>query len=480
MAGMRPSFAGGALCLFLGAVWGGETVTVTDLGASPDGTTLCTDAIQSAIDACAEAGGGTVRFPDGTFLSGSLALRSGVTLHLDEGATLLGSPDREHYYRTTDDGGRVFRNLIHGEGLQDVAICGKGTIDGSGAAFRDKTKARPKAIYLAECRNVLVEDVRLRDAGSWMQHYRLCENVTIRGIDVFNHVSYNNDGLNIDSCRNVEIVDCRIDSDDDGIVLKSLSDEPCVNVTVHDCTVSSHCNALKMGTESGGGFVDITISDCTVFSPRRSEVIYGRQRGLAGIALEIVDGGRLENVTVSDVTIEGVSVPIFLRLGNRARSYSGGPKPGVGTFRNVRLSDITARGTSVIGCSITGLPGHPIEDVILEDIDLSFDGGGTIDDTTREIPEREDAYPESTMFGTLPAFGFYCRHARGLTFEDVRLRTDEPDLRHAMVFDDVEDLVIDGLDATFSPGAASMLDMVQVRGTDLRDVETEEGGIIAR
>ena len=453
---------------------------VLDHAAQPDGKTLSTAAIQAAIDASAADGGGTVRIPKGTFLTGSLLMKSGVALKIDQGATLLGSRDLEHYRHPAVDsegrpteGKRGFRNLIHGEGLHDVAIRGPGTVDGSGSAFRDKTKSRPKAIYLKDCRNVVVENVKLRNAGSWMQHYRSCENLTIRKIDVFNHVSFNNDGLNIDSCTNVTITGCRVDSDDDGIVLKSLSKTPCQNVKISDCTVSSHCNALKMGTESGGGFVDISIDKCTVFSPRKSQVIYGRQRGLAGIALEIVDGGRMENVSVSNVDIEGVSVPIFLRLGNRARPYVSGAQPGVGTLQNVRLTNITARGTSKIGCSITGLPGHEIENVTLSNIRLGFDGGGTKEDTRREIPEREKNYPESTMFGTLPAWGFYCRHVRGLKFENVQLETTEPDLRHAMMFHDADDVEIDGLNAGFSPGAAPLLRMIDVRQATISGVSSK-------
>lgn len=448
---------------------------VLDYGAKPDGKTLSTVAIQKAIDACAAGGGGTVRLPAGTFRSGALRMKSRVTLWLASGATLLGSRNRDDYYGPPADSrdrrrqpARVFRHLIHGENLRDVAIRGRGTIDGSGSAFRDKAKRRTKAIYLDRCRNVLIEDVNLRNAGCWMQHYRLCEKLTIRNINVFNHVAFNNDGLNVDSCRDVTITGCRVDSDDDGIVLKSLSERPCRNVKITRCTISSHCNALKMGTESGGGFVNITIRHCRVFSPRHSEKIYGRQRGLAGIALEIVDGGRLENVAVSDVRIRGVSVPVFLRLGNRARPYVPGAKPGVGTFRDVTLRDITATGTSKIGCSITGLPGHRIENVKLVNVRLGFEGGGTRADTARQIPERENSYPESTMFGTLPAYGFYCRHVRGLRFRNLRLGIDKPDLRHAMVFDDVQDMEIDGLAAPFSPGAAAMIRMVQVRRAVLR------------
>lgn len=451
-----------------------QTYEVTDFGAKVDGSTLCTPAIQKAVDAAADNGGGIVRFSKGTFLSGAIRMRSGVTLQIDEDAVLLGSRDRQDYYLPTFDkrgqlveGKKVFRNLIDGRDVHDVTIRGAGTINGNGDAFRDKTKSRTKNIYFERCRNVTVEGVRLRDAGCWMQHYRLCHNVTIRNLDVFNHIAFNNDGMNIDSCRNVMITDCRVDSDDDGIVLKSLSATPCRNVEISGCVISSHCNALKMGTESGGGFVDISIRDCTVFSPKKSEKIYGRQRGLAGIALEIVDGGRLENVSVSNVSIEGVSVPIFLRLGNRGRPYVG-HKPDVGTFQQVRLKNITAKGTSKIGCSITGLPGHPIEDVVLENVQLGFDGGGTAAEAERDIPEKEGNYPESTMFGTLPAYGFFVRHARGLAFKNLTLSTAKPDRRHAMVFEDVSDLTIAELDASFWPGAAALLRMKNVRKAMLR------------
>jgi len=175
-------------------------------------------------------------------------------------------------------------------------------------------------------------------------------------------------------------------------------------------------------------------------------------------------------VDVSKIRIDGVSVAVFLRLGNRARVYdSGGAKPGVGQFSHVRLSEITATNTSEIGCSITGLPGHPVEDVTLSDITIGCDGGGTRDQAARAIAEREDAYPESTMFGVLPAYGFFCRHVRGLTFRNVKLQTTQPDLRHALVFDDVEELRIDRLEAPQAGGAAAPIRFTQVRSAVVRD-----------
>lgn len=440
-----------------------EAYNILDFGAKPDGETLCTQAIQNAIGQCAKDGGGTVYFPAGTWLTGTVYLESNVTLWLDSGCILLGSKEKKDYGRSRKPAGTEgeafsYWAIIAGRNLENIAIRGRGTIDGQGTNFKYKNGPRPKNIYLENCSNVLIEGIRLRGAGSWMQHYRNCQRLTIRDIAVFNHVSYNNDGLNIDSCRDVVISGCTIDSDDDAIVLKSLSLRPCENVAISDCVVSSHCNSIKMGTESGGGFQNITVTNCTICSPRYSEVIYGRQRGLAGIALEIVDGGTLERVVISNLTIKGVTVPIFMRLGNRARVYEKDrTKPDVGRFSNVIVSNIIADDCSEIGCSITGLPDHPIENVTLSNIQLSFDGGGTKEDASRDIPERPESYPESTMFGTLPAYGFFCRHVKGLKFQNLRLDTSAPDYRHAIVFDDVIDAVIDSLDAPFAAGAAGMI-----------------------
>ncbi|MEN6498312.1 MAG: glycoside hydrolase family 28 protein [Thermoguttaceae bacterium] len=452
------------------------TVDIRDCGAVGDGKTLCTAAIQKAIGRCADQGGGTVRVPAGTWLTGTVYLESNLTLVLDKDATLLGSRRHEDYAQPKASAGPNakptdfrYAAILAGSDLQNVTLRGEGTIDGQGDAFLDKSKRRPKNIYLLHCRNVTVEGLRLRNAGSWMQHYRHCDGLVIRKIDVFNHVAYNNDGLDVDSCSNVRIEDCRVDSDDDAIVIKSLSRDPCRNIVIRNCTVSSHCNAIKAGTESGGGFREMEVTNCTVHSPQKSKVIYGRQRGLAGIALEIVDGGTLDKVTVSNVRIDGVTVPVFLRLGNRARADGEkSPKPGVGTFQNVVLREITAENVGEIGCAIAGLPEHPIKDVVLENLRFRFEGGGTKEHATRQIPERPESYPEGTMFGVLPAYGFYCRHAEGLVFRNVSVCTQQPDLRPAMVFDDVKRLTIDSLEAGCASGALAVLRLVDVDGAEIR------------
>jgi len=458
----------------------GRAYNIQTLGAKPDGQTLCTEAIQNAVDQCAKDGGGTVYFPPGRWLTGTVYLADGVTIELENGCTVLGTTDKSRYGQPRQLMGMEGEQystwaLFAGKGLRSVAIRGRGTIDGQGSHFKYKEGARPKNLYFEDCQDVLIEGVRLRNAGSWMQHYRNCDRLTIRDIAVFNHVSYNNDGLNIDSCRDVVVSGCVVDSDDDAIVLKSLSRNPCENVVISDCVVSSHCNSIKMGTESGGGFQNITITNCTICSPRYSQVIYGRQRGLAGLALEIVDGGTLDRVAISNITIKGVTAPLFLRLGNRARLYEKDqPRPPVGTLRNVIISNVVATDCSPVGCAIAGLPGHLIENVTLRDISLGFEGGGTTEDANREIPEKPESYPESTMFGTLPAYGLYCRHVKGLRFQNIRLQTSTADRRHAIVLDDARDVVIDSLDAPFAEGAVTPLKLHDTSGVAVRNPHSPE------
>jgi hypothetical protein len=452
-----------------------KAYNIIDFGAKPGGKTLCTPAIQKAIDECAESGGGTVYLPSGTWLTGTIYLEDHVTLWLDSGCLLLGSKEkkdygRPHKLRNSEDQSFSYWGILAGKNLKNISIRGRGTIEGQGSNFKYKNGPRPKNIYLENCSDVLIEGINMRSAGSWMQHYRKCNQLTIRNITVFNHVSYNNDGLNIDSCKDVTITGCRVDSDDDAIVLKSLSLTPCENITISDCIISSHCNSIKMGTESGGGFQNISITNCTICSPRYSKVIYGRQRGLAGVALEIVDGGILDRVTVSNLTIKGITVPIFMRLGNRARIYEKDQsKPGIGKFRNVIISNIIATDCSKVGCSITGLPGYNIENVSLSNIYLVFDGSGTKEEAFRVIPEKPASYPESTMFGILPAYGIFCRHVNGLKFHNIQLETSSPDYRHTIVFDDVDNAVIDSLDASFVSNAVGMIKCTNSKNICIRN-----------
>lgn len=409
---------------------------VRDSGAAATGQTLDTKALQSTIDAAAQSGG-VVYFPPGTYLSGMLTLKSHVSLHLEAGAVLLGSRNLEDYPHVepairsyTDTYANQF--LIYGANLEDVSLTGKGTINGQGGSFKrvQHYGNRPYLIRFVNCRHVQVEDLTLLDPPMWLQHYLACEDVALRGLTIHSRSNANNDGFDIDACDRVRISDCVISSLDDSITLKSTIDRPCRDVVVTNCVVSTDCNAIKLGTESVGGFQNITISNCAVHDTK-----------LAGIALECVDGGVLENVNVSHIAMRNVNGAIFLRLGNRARPpYEGAPTPGLGSFHNVMISDVQAVGVDKTGCSITGLPERAMENVTLSNIRIQFAGSGTRADAVREVPELPTHYPEYRMFGVLPASAFYCRHVKNLRLLNTQVSFQNEDMRPALVCEDVAGL----------------------------------------
>jgi glycosyl hydrolase family 28 len=446
-----------------------ELFDVRNFGAVGDGVALDTQAIQKAVDACAQAGGGKVHLQGGTFLSGTIRLKSNVTLHIEAGATLLGSTSIEDYPDITPDiiylyRARFTKYLIYAEKAQNIGLSGRGTIDGQGHHFpyrRGDDKGRPYILRFSECNNVRVENLTFRDSARWLSHYLACQNVTINGITIHSKIRENRDGIDIDSCQDVRISDCRIDTGDDAIVLKATTDRPCERVTVTNCILSSMASAFKMGTESNGGFEDIAVTNCVI-----------HDTGYGGIAVEMVDGGVLDRVTVSNITMKNVKVPIFVRLGNRARPIPDLPPPGMGSLRNVIISNVQATGADLIGCSITGIPDFPVENVTLNNIRIEFHGSGTLEDARREIPEKIDAYPSGRMFGTLPAYGFFCRHAKNLRLHNIDLTFQEDDQRPAIVCNDVRDLDIFSLRANVSPTADCGIRLQDVHGATIHGCQS--------
>ena len=434
---------------------------ITDYGAKSDTTLLSTSALQQAIDACSERGGGRVVVPTGQYKIGTIELRSGVELYLEQGATLYGSTDLKDYRPMSTDYVSLRTKvptiqLIYADRVENVSISGRGTIDGRGRAFKklswnDEGITRPHLLRFIQSRDIIIRDVTLRNSGCWMQHYLACDQLRIDGIKVENRNNYNNDALDLDGCHEVIVTNMIADSDDDGITLKSTSPRLCENIRIADCVVSSHCNAVKLGTETNGGFRNINISGIVIKpSYDQREKFFGQWTGSSAISLEIVDGGTLENVNVSDVTVEGTESPIFVRLGNRGRGYlSEGanmekiiPVNHIGTIRGIHLSNIQVRNAGQMGCSITGLPGHPVEDIWLSDITIHHKGGiaasglQKIEEAVKD--EKEKEYPEATMWGPLPAKGFFIRHARNILFNNVTVQTEQPDARPDFVRIDTE------------------------------------------
>ncbi len=439
-------------------------IDIRDFGAIGDGTTMCTLAIQKAIDKAAAGRHGIVLVPAGRFLSGTLRLRSHVELRLEKDAVLLGSARRHDYEKG------VWYALLLAQNLEDVSITGSGTIDGQGAAlandvlrlvrigelkippkgWRPSELDRPEIIEMDSCRGVRIEGVTIKNSCCWVQTYRDCIGLDIKGIKVDSKTYWNNDGVDILDCKDSHVSNCDIDADDDGICLKSDRRETaCEHVTVDNCRIRSSASAIKFGTSSHGGFRHIRISGIQVRDTFRSAV-----------ALESVDGGILEDVVVSNVKATHTGNAFFIRLGHRNL------KAPVGRVRRVVLRNMDVEVPAgrpdegypfhgpeytephnVYPSSIVGHPEVPIEGVLLENIRIHMPGGGSPQVASRPVealatvPERVENYPEYSMFGELPAWALYVRHVRGLTIKGFTVSLDRADYRPAFVIDDASQVI---------------------------------------
>jgi hypothetical protein len=407
---------------------------VLQFGAKGDGKSKDTAAIQAAIDAAGKTGG-TVIFPGGNYVSGTLRLKSSVTLYLGPGSTLTASPEKADFdayeklgYETFSDEETAYFHhaLIAGEGLENVSVGGEGTIDGN-----RNQRGGPKLIALKKCRLVSIHGVILQNAPNYNVSLLGCDYVNIDGITIFNGFA---DGIDPDCCQSVRIANCFVETFDDAIVLKTSPSlgylRSTENVTVTNCVVTTACYALKLGTESSGDFKNIAFSNCTV-SGRRDKWNRGP---LGGVAIESVDGGNIDGIVVTNIVMHDVWAPIFIRLGARGRAQK---TPAPGTLRNVSISHISATGAA-LASSITGVPGGDVGPVRIQDAHISVVGKGSAARLDREIPEDVPAYPEADMFGELPCYALYCRHVNGLVLDRVDFSLENPDERPALVADAVK------------------------------------------
>src|ERR1035437_6663778 len=476
---------------------------VRAFGALGDGKNLDSPAIDKAIDACVQAGGGTVLVPAGTHLSGSIHLKSNIHLLIDAGATILGAPQDMNVYDETEpftlggyqDGGHCYfhNSLIWGENLTNVFISGNGMINGGDLVRSDGildrmvgfnkfdppvTNAAPpvrlgnKAIALKLCKNVLIRDITIFHGGHFAILVTGCDNLTIDNVTM----DTDRDGIDIDCCRNTMVSNCRVNSpSDDGICPKStyaLGElRPTENLTIVNCQVSGFIEGplldgtmkpakngtgrIKFGTEASGGFRNCTVANCTFRSCR-------------GLALEEVDGGILDNITINNLTMMDVrGYAIYITTGKRNRT------PGVTTnsrMRNILISNVIADGVDKMsGIQIMGLPEQSIEGVRLDNIRLTSYGGGTAADATNIPKELGTGYPEPGRLGMLPAYGVYARHVKGLELANITVNFITNDLRSAASLVDVQGLEIDNFKPQVADGAQATVFAADVSGLTIRN-----------
>jgi polygalacturonase len=467
----KQLIVGCLLLLAIGTSAQKKEINVIDRGACSSNTTENTAIIQKAIDDVSAAGGGRVIVPAGRFVTSVLTLKSNVDLHLEKYAVLAGSTRRTDYGPSSHASA-----LLVADNVSNISITGKGMIDGQGEALlkdiyvmlhagtlqdkewqtenpwhqvRPEEENRPKIINFNNCDKVTITGITLRNALCWVQRYNKCSNILMDSIEVESNVFWNNDGVDFVDCKDVKLTNSFFNADDDGICLKSEDrSSRCENIYVADCVVRSSANAVKLGTASWGGFKNITIKDIKVFDTFRS-----------AIAVECVDGGVLENVDVRNIKATNTGNAIVVRLGHRNKDSV------VSQLRNVYIGNMEVEVPktkpdigynmegpakryphNVFPSSVTGIPGHPVQNVVIENVNIVYQGGADRKvacfglDSLAKVPECINGYPEFSMFGELPAWGFYVRHTDGLQLKNVTVSYKDEDFRPAYVFDDVAGL----------------------------------------
>lgn len=476
---------------------GASIFEVRKHGAIGDGKVLDTAAINRAIDACYAEGGGIVYLSPGTYLSGTVTLKSNVTLYLEAGATLLGSKKISDYKLHAGPpllGDTNQKHLVFARDAENVGLAGPGRIDGQGSSFwvpsgrtvpppedawQDvatfdwKPLDRPSPLLeFYNCKNLRIEDVRIENASGWTLRPIHCDNVVIRGIAIKNPViGPNTDGIDPTCCQNVFISDCLISTGDDAICLKSENPyggalRVTKNITITNCVLSSCCNGLKIGTATFGGFENIVFTNSVIYN----EDVDLNERVISGIALEMVDGGSVEGVVISNIRMQRVRTPMFIRRGNRTSRPDGTP----GTLRGVMIENVHATG-SILTSSIMGLPGFDVEDVTLSNIRIDSEEGGLAEWVGRDIPELPQQYPEARMFGRLPGYGVYCRHVRGLRMRNLDFRGAAKEMRPVLVCDDVKEMDVDGLSGSPTIGGQPFVKLIQTKQAVVHDCSAPIG-----
>jgi pectate lyase len=442
-------------------------------GIKSDGITLNTTSIQKAIDYISENGGGRLVFYVGRYLTGSIFMRENVILQLQEGAIIVGSPNPFDYQKVLTQPA-----LILAYNQRNIGITGKGVIDGQGFTIANNiidlvykglikdnltddrpSASRPFDIYFRGCSNVMIQGITLKDPCAWTLVNDQCKDVVINQITLDSKAYWNNDGIDIVDCDSVSVTNSYIDAADDGICLKSQdAGFICQNIRIYNNTIRSSANGIKFGTASYGGLKNVRIIKNIVFDTYRS-----------AITLSCVDGAVVENIIVDSLRAVNTGNAIFLCIGERQKGKKGkmsnihisnvyvevpATKPDAGYRYEGPVEDMPR---NISPASIVGMPDARIENVTLRNIEIHYPGGGNANfakidlDKLDSIPEVLAKYPEFSMFRELPAWGFYIRHAKNITFENVTMICEKKDFRTAVVLNDVQGATFKALTIT-EPG----------------------------
>lgn len=424
-----------------------ESASVMNFGAKGDGITDDTKAIQVAVDKSSEKGEKLI-FPEGTFMTGTVYLRSNTTIELTAKAVWkgIGRVDVYPVQHPVGLNGKTAGNrgaMIFAEGVENISISGQGLIYGNGGhqSFQSgiaDSPDRPFGIWIVRSKNILIDGIQMQNSAYWMQNYVDCDHVRITGIRVFNHANLNNDGLDITDCHNVIVSDCEIDSSDDALVPKSHSERCVSDLVVSNCILASHAHCFKLGTASVGGFRRITVNNLVLRSSLADHIVHQAKvkGGESGIELLSSDGGILEDITIRNVVMDGQETPFCIKLGNRWEKQKGDlTGKNAGIIRNIFIGGVIVRHAGPIPSSITGYPGHSVENITFSDMMIEIEGGLPAYDNP--VPENSGNYPFNRIFGPkLPAYAFFVRHARNVRFQNIQVRTIAADERRAFLFED--------------------------------------------
>ena len=411
---------------------------------------LATRAIQQAIDELASQGGGTVLLSEGDYVSGTIKLASNITLEIAENARLLGSIDLKDYEeliarrRTVMDTHMAMnQSLIFAEGCENICICGKGVIDGRGTQenFPGEetvcgTPGRPFLLRVIDCKNVCVQGVTLKDAACWMQNYLNCENLLLDSIYVENQSNFNNDGIDVDGCRNVIIRNCFVSSGDDALCFKGASQRNNENILVEGCNFYSSCNCIKIGTDTQGDFRRIFIRNCTIGGMTASMRHIKPLGADSGISLEMLDGGTVEDIWIQDITMSDARSPFFIRMDDRGRVRPEEDKPPIGTLRNVIIEEIKGINCGPWGSYFLGYPEKCFENVLLRNVKIEQEASHRPLSTDDDFEEMHNWYPDAHMIneiGDPPAYGLWVRHGINIILEHYEVVTSGQERRPRIV-----------------------------------------------